>query len=230
MNNLVHERKISPQAFGYSYNELLAGNHRFVKDSLAQDRHFFDKLSAGQQPEVLWIGCADSRVPANEVTLAGPGQIFEHRNIANVCQHTDINLLSVLDYAVNSLKVKHIIVAGHYRCGGVFAALKGEPVGLIDHWLLPIRDVYEQHENEIDTLPTETDRWDKLVELNVLQQVYNLSRTPVINHAWASGSAVVIHGWVIDLQSGLVKEMYQSDAGFRDQKKIWVLEGDLPNA
>ncbi|WP_316800173.1 carbonic anhydrase [Pedobacter frigidisoli] len=171
----------------------------------------------------MWIGCADSRVPASEVTSTEAGRIFEHRNIANLCQHSDINLLSVLDYSVNSLRVKHIIVAGHYRCGGVHAALKGQPVGLIDHWQLNIRDIHEQHRDEIDSIKNENEQWDRLVELNVLHQVYNLSRAPIVCKAWDEGVDLVIHGWVIDLSSGLIKEMYQSDMNFRDGGEVGEL-------
>lgn len=224
MLNLIHDHTVQTQRFGNNYQALLSGNQEFVQDSLKKDKDFFHKLASGQSPEILWIGCADSRVPANQITATDAGKIFEHRNIANVCHHSDINLLSVLDYSINSLKVKHVIVAGHYRCGGVYAALKGLPVGLIDHWLLHIRDIYDQHRDEIDILHDELDRWDKLVELNVLHQVYNLSRAPIIAKSWAEGSAVVIHGWVIDLNSGLVKEMYQSDMDFKITGKVWAVK------
>jgi len=224
MNNLVHNYKKHVQSFDDNYQELLTGNSEFVKSSLKKDRDFFQKLASGQFPEILWIGCADSRVTANQITATEAGKIFEHRNIANVCQHSDINLLSVLDYSINSLQVKHVIVAGHYRCGGVYAALKGQPVGLIDHWLLHIRDIYDQHRHEIDSLNNEIEKWDKLVELNVLHQVYNLSRAPIIDKSWMDGSEVVIHGWVIDLESGFVKEMYQSDINFRTDSKVWAID------
>jgi len=224
MNNLVHNLKIRAQKFGDNYQALLAGNQVFVEDSLKKDKDFFHKLASGQFPEILWIGCADSRVPANQITAAEAGKIFEHRNIANVCQHSDINLLSVLDYSINTLQVKHVIVAGHYRCGGVYAALKGKPIGLIDHWLLHIRDIYDQHRHEIDSLNNEIEKWDKLVELNVLHQVYNLSRAPIIEKAWMAGLEVVIHGWVIDLESGFLKEIYQSDKNFKTDGKVWAIE------
>ena len=226
MNTLIHDHRKKKKLFDQNYQGLLSGNSEFVASSLKKDKDFFEKLASGQHPEILWIGCADSRVPASQITSSGPGDIFEHRNIANVCLHSDINLLSVLDYSVNSLKVKHVIVAGHYRCGGVRAALKGEPVGFIDHWLLHIRDVYQQHREEIDQLSNQTQKWDRLVELNVLQQVNNLSRAPIIDKAWADGANLVIHGWIIDLESGFVKEMYQSDTHFRKEGKVWLLEKD----
>lgn len=227
MNNLVHDRQKSKQIFDENYQSLLSGNNEFVANSLKKDKYFFEKLASGQHPEILWIGCADSRVPAGQVTSTEPGDIFEHRNIANVCLHSDLNLLSVLDYSINSLKIKHIIVAGHYRCGGVNAALKGQSLGIIDHWLLHIRDVYEQYRQEVDQLADETQKWDKLVELNVMQQVYNLSRAPIVEKAWANGAGLVIHGWVLDLESGFIKEMYQSDSNFKNEGKVWLLKQEV---
>src|SRR3982751_1265501 len=170
-----------------SYESLLAGNKRFIEESLALDPEFFEKLANGKTPPVLWIGCADSRVPANEVTGTQPGEVFVHRNIANVCVHSDMNMLSVLDYAVNVLKVKHVIVAGHYGCGGVAAALSNKQFGLIDNWLRHIKDVYRLHKDELDAIKDVTEKGDRLVEFNVIENVYNLCKTSIVQNAWKSG-------------------------------------------
>ncbi|AYL98938.1 carbonate dehydratase [Mucilaginibacter celer] len=190
-----------------SYNKLIANNAAWVERKLAEDGEFFKNLAKGQSPEVLWIGCSDSRVPANEVTGTKPGEVFVHRNIANVCVHSDMNMLSVLDYAVNVLKVKHVIVAGHYGCGGVAAAMSHKQFGLIDNWLRHIKDVYRLHANELDRITDETTRVNRLVELNVTEQVYNLCKTTIIQNAWKERHDLEVHGWVIDLASGLVKDL-----------------------
>lgn len=190
-----------------SYQELLQGNRDWVKAELAKDPAYFDKLAAGQEPDVLWIGCSDSRVPANEVTKTRPGQVFVHRNIANVCVHSDMNMLSVLDYAVNVLKVKHVVVAGHYGCGGIAAALSNKQFGLIDNWLRHIKDVYRLHSHELDRITDEKVKLDRLVELNVVEQVYNLCKTTIVQNAWREREDLEIHGWVIDLKTGLVKDL-----------------------
>ncbi len=189
------------------YEELLQGNRDWVKSELDQDPDYFRKLAAGQEPDVLWIGCSDSRVPANEVTNTRPGQVFVHRNIANVCVHSDMNMLSVLDYAVNVLKVKHVIVSGHYGCGGIAAALSNKQFGLIDNWLRHIKDVYRLHSHELDRITDEAKKLDRLVELNVVEQVYNLCKTTIIQNAWREREDLEIHGWVIDLKTGLVKDL-----------------------
>jgi len=190
-----------------SYQELLQGNRDWVKAELAKDPAYFDKLAAGQEPDVLWIGCSDSRVPANEVTKTRPGQVFVHRNIANVCVHSDMNMLSVLDYAVNVLKVKHVVVAGHYGCGGIAAALSNKQFGLIDNWLRHIKDVYRLHSHELDRITDEKVKLNRLVELNVVEQVYNLCKTTIVQNAWREREDLEIHGWVIDLKTGLVKDL-----------------------
>jgi carbonic anhydrase len=190
-----------------SYSTLLKGNNDWVNSKLNEDPEYFKKLSQGQSPEVLWIGCSDSRVPANDVTGTKPGEIFVHRNIANVCLHTDMNMLSVLDYAVNILKVKHVIVAGHYGCGGVAAALSNKQFGLIDNWLRNIKDVYRLHSHELDRITDESVRANRLVELNVIEQVYNLCKTSIIQNAWMKRTDLQLHGWVIDLATGLVKDL-----------------------
>jgi len=189
-----------------SYNTLIKNNAAWVERKLAEDSEFFTNLAKGQSPEVLWIGCSDSRVPANEVTGTKPGEVFVHRNIANVCVHSDMNMLSVLDYAVNVLKVKHVIVAGHYGCGGVAAAMSNKQFGLIDNWLRHIKDVYRLHAKELDAIADEADRVKRLVELNVSEQVYNLCKTTIIQNAWKERHDLEVHGWVIDLASGLVKD------------------------
>ncbi|MBC7398995.1 MAG: carbonate dehydratase [Mucilaginibacter sp.] len=190
-----------------TYENLLAGNKQFIADSLAVDPDYFTKLAAGQNPPVLWIGCADSRVPANQITNTAPGEIFVHRNIANMVIHTDMNMLSVLDYAVNVLKVKHVIVTGHYGCGGVIAAMSNQEFGLIDNWLRHIKDVYRLHADELTAITDEQQRVDRLVELNVIENVYNLCKTSIVQNAWAKGQEVGVHGWVYSLKTGIINDM-----------------------
>ena len=180
-----------------TYDQLLQGNKDFVKKELEQDPDYFNKLAAGQHPEVLWIGCSDSRVPANQITHTRPGDIFVHRNIANVCVHTDMNMLSVLDYSVNVLKVKHVIVAGHYGCGGIAAALSNKQFGLIDNWLRNIKDVYRLHHLELDRITDAKAKEDRLCELNVIEQVHNLCKTTIIQNGWRERSDLQVHGWVL---------------------------------
>jgi carbonic anhydrase len=191
----------------HTYEELLQGNRDWVAKQLSIDPDFFTKLAKGQNPDVLWIGCSDSRVPANEVTNSKPGEVFVHRNIANMCVHSDMNMLSVLDYAVNVLKVKHVIVAGHYNCGGIAAALSSNQFGLIDNWLRHIKDVYRMHSDELDNIENEADKINRLVELNVVEQVYNLCKTTIVQNAWKNGADLEVHGWVIQLDSGYVKDL-----------------------
>ena len=182
-----------------SYEKLLEGNKTFVKETLQLDPDYFEKLAAGQTPPVLWIGCADSRVPANQITHTKPGEIFVHRNIANVVVHSDMNMLSVLDYAVNILEVKHVIVCGHYGCGGVIAALSNKQFGIVDNWLRHIKDVYRLHTAELDGIKDEQQRTDRLVELNVIENVNNLSSTSIVQNAWKNGRDLSVHGWVYRL-------------------------------
>jgi carbonic anhydrase len=190
-----------------SYNALIKGNSEWVERKLQEDSEYFATLAKGQSPQVLWIGCSDSRVPANEVTGTKPGEVFVHRNIANVVVHSDMNMLSVLDYAVNVLKVKHVIVAGHYGCGGVAAALSNKQFGIIDNWLRHIKDVYRLHANELDRITDETQKQNRLVELNVSEQVYNLCKTSIIQNAWMERHDLEVHGWVINLGTGLIKDL-----------------------
>ena len=170
------------------------------------DSGYFEKLAHLQSPEYLWIGCSDSRVPANEIVGLLPGEVFVHRNVANVVVHTDLNCLSVIQFAIDVLKVKHIIVVGHYGCGGVKAALEGARVGLVDIWLRHVRDVREKHLRAIETLPQDL-RHDRLCELNVLEQVANVCQTYVVQDAWARGQPLTVHGWVYGLKDGLMRDL-----------------------
>lgn len=199
-----------------TYDSLLQGNRDWVKDMIDNDPSFFDKLSAGQSPPVLWIGCSDSRVPANQITNTKPGDVFVHRNIANVVVHTDMNLLSVLDYSINVLKVKHVIVCGHYGCGGVKAALGNKQVGIIDNWLRNIRDVYRTHEREMSTIKDENQRFDRLVELNAIEGASNVMNTSIVQSAWANGQDLAVHAWVYSLKTGLIKDLKVTSTGLDD--------------
>lgn len=203
----MHNHQPSNQNKSISYESLLEGNKEFVANALAEDPAYFDKLAAGQTPPVLWIGCSDSRVPANQITHTQPGDIFVHRNIANVVVHTDMNMLSVLDYAVNILKVKHVIVCGHYGCGGVKAALENKQYGIIDNWLCNIKDIYRLHQDELNGLPDESQRMDRMVELNVIESVFNVCKTSIVQNKWASGAQLGIHGWAYSLQTGLITDL-----------------------
>lgn len=189
------------------YQSLLDGNKEWVQKRLEGDPEYFYKLSQGQSPQFLWIGCSDSRVPANEITNTRPGDIFVHRNIANMVVHSDMNLLSVLDYAVNILKVKHVIVCGHYGCGGVKAAMDNEQYGLVDNWLRFIKDVYRTHREELDSITDEEQRFDRFVELNVIEQAFDLTKTTIIQNAWKTRNAPMVHGWVYSLKTGLIKDL-----------------------
>jgi carbonic anhydrase len=187
--------------------DLLNGNVEWVNNTLERDPTFFDQLSEGQSPQFLWIGCSDSRVPATEITNALPGSIFVQRNIANMVVYTDTNLLSVVYYAVKVLKVKHIIVCGHYGCGGVQAAMSNEKFGFLDNWLMHIKDVYQTNQDELDKITDEKQRLDRYVELNVLEQVKNLSKVSFIQDSWDEGEFPYIHGWVYSLKDGLIKDL-----------------------
>jgi carbonic anhydrase len=190
-----------------AYQKLIDGNRRFALDKKFDDPEYFKKLSLGQKPDYLWIGCSDSRVPANEVTSTESGEMFVHRNIANLVVHTDFNLMSVLEYAVNVLEVKHIIVCGHYGCGGVRAAMTSKTFGLVDNWLRYIKDVYNKNVAELEAIENEDKRSDRLTELNVIDQVQHLAETKIVQSAWAKGKQLQIHGWVYGLNSGLITEL-----------------------
>lgn len=225
--NLKNELEMSQEVIVQQkkrYDKLLQGNKDWVATQLAEDPNYFRKLSKGQSPEVLWIGCSDSRVPANEVTNTKPGEIFVHRNIANMCVHSDMNMLSVLDYAVNVLKVKHIIVSGHYGCGGVAAAIGNKQHGLIDNWLRHIKDVYRLNAYELDLIADETERTNRLVELNVVEQVYNLCKTTIVQNAWKIRSNLEVHGWIIQLDSGFVKDLNISCSNADNLGKVFALD------
>lgn len=189
------------------YKKLLDNNKEWVAKSLERDPEFFSRLANGQQPPILWIGCSDSRVPANEIIGAQPGEVFVDRNIANMVLHTDMSMLSVLDYAVNVLKVKHIIVCGHYGCGGVQAALTNKHIGLIDNWIRHIKDVYRFHQDELNAIEDEKEKFNRFVELNVFEQVYDLAKTSIMQTAWDREQAVHIHGWVYDVKDGLINDL-----------------------
>jgi len=189
------------------YKSLLEGNKQFIAESLKSDPEYFEKLAAGQSPPLLWIGCADSRVPANQITHTKPGEVFVHRNIANMVIHSDMNMLSVLDYAVNVLKVKHVVVTGHYGCGGVIAAMSNKQFGLIDNWLRHIKDVYRLHAKVLDQIENEDERCDRLVELNVIENVNNLCKTSIVQNAWQIGQPLGVHGWVYSLKTGIITDM-----------------------
>jgi len=201
--------------------DLLQGNVTWVKNTLKHDPDFFDKLAKGQSPQFLWIGCSDSRVPATEITNAMPGSIFVQRNIANMVVHTDSNLLSVVNYAVKVLRVKHIIVCGHYGCGGVKAAMSNENFGFLDNWLMHIKDVYRMHHKELDNIENEEKRVDRYVELNIIEQVNNLAKVSFIQEEWDGGDFPYIHGWVYSLKDGLLKDLNVTMNSNSDLEKVY---------
>jgi carbonic anhydrase len=205
------------------YQSLLDKNKEWVAKSLENDSEFFSKLADGQQPPLLWIGCADSRVPANEIIGAQSGEVFVHRNIANMVLHTDMNMLSVLDYAVNVLKVKHVIVCGHYGCGGVKAAMGNQQIGLIDNWIRHIKDVYRFHSEELNKIEDEVKRFERFVELNVVEQVMDLAKTSIVQSAWNANQPLQIHGWVYDIKDGVIKDLgvnYENNSQLPDIYKL----------
>ena len=188
-------------------NDLLNNNRTWAAEVSRQDPEFFTRLSRQQSPQYLWIGCSDSRVPANQIVGLLPGEMFVHRNVANVVVHTDLNCLSSIQFAVDVLRVGHIIVCGHPGCGGVLSALRDEKLGLIDNWLRHVQDVRSKHRDELDALPSETEKHNRLCELNVIEQVANVSKTTVVRDAWARGHALAVHGWVYDLRDGLIRDL-----------------------
>jgi carbonic anhydrase len=190
------------------FEKLLLENKAWAKEKVALDKDYFQRLSQIQKPEFLWIGCSDSRVPATEITNTEPGEIFVHRNIANLVVHTDLNLLSVLQYAVEVLKVKHIIVCGHYGCGGIKAATTGKHYGLINKWLRNIKDIHRFYREELQLITEEQKRLDRLVELNVKEQVLNLARTSIVQKAWKTENRPSLHGWVFDFNDGHLDEVF----------------------
>jgi carbonic anhydrase len=207
-----------------AYLKLFDNNKKWVEEQVKKDPDFFNDLAHGQNPEYLWIGCSDSRVPANEITGTKPGDMFVHRNIANMVVHSDMNLLSVLSYAVEILKVKHIIVCGHYGCGGVLAAMGNKQFGLIDNWLRHIKDVYRYHHVELDAIKDEEQRVRRFVELNVVEQVHDLGKTSIVQNAWRKKQPLEIHGWVYDVKDGIIKDLNVSFSRGKDLHAVYHLD------
>jgi carbonic anhydrase len=205
------------------YKKILDNNKKWVESSLEKDPNYFADLAKGQTPPLLWIGCSDSRVPANEIIGAKPGEVFVHRNIANMVIHSDMNMLSVLDYAVNVLKVKHVIVCGHYGCGGVKAAMGNDSIGIIDNWIRHIKDIYRLHHTYLDSIIDETARFNAFVELNVKEQVFDLSKTSIVQSAWKNGQDLTLHGWVYGLNSGFVTDLNVNISSDKDLDKVYQL-------
>jgi len=201
--------------------DLLTGNVKWVENTKKHNPNFFKTLSQGQSPKFLWIGCSDSRVPATEITNALPGSIFVQRNIANMVVHTDSNLLSVVNYAVKVLRVKHIIVCGHYGCGGVQAAMSNDKFGFLDNWLMNIKDVYRLHEKELDAIENKDERFDRFVEVNIMEQVSNLAKVSFIQEEWEEGEFPYIHGWVYSLKDGLLKDLNVSVNSNEGLEKVY---------
>ncbi|MEY4461884.1 MAG: Carbonic anhydrase 2 [Bacteroidota bacterium] len=206
------------------YKKILDNNKRWVEESLEFDPNYFEDLAKGQTPPLLWIGCSDSRVPANEIIGAKPGEVFVHRNIANMVIHSDMNMLSVLDYAVNVLKVKHVLVCGHYGCGGVKAAMSNDSIGIIDNWIRHIKDVYRLHNHYLDSILDETERFNKFVELNVKEQVFDLAKTSIVQSAWKKGQDLTLHGWVYGLNSGFVTDLDVNISSDKDLDDVYQLK------
>jgi carbonic anhydrase len=206
------------------YEQLLENNKKWVETSLAKDPNYFADLAKGQSPPLLWIGCSDSRVPANEIVGAKPGEVFVHRNIANMVVHSDMNMLSVLDYAVNVLKVKHVIVCGHYGCGGVKAAMGHQSVGIIDNWIRHIKDEYRLHDKYLNSIEDETERFNAFVEINAKEQVYNLAKTSIVQNAWRNGQDLMLHGWVYGLNSGFVTDLNVNIASNEELDEVYQLK------
>ncbi|HZC15957.1 MAG TPA: carbonate dehydratase [Caulobacteraceae bacterium] len=201
-------------------DHLKAKNRAWAQRKVAVDPGFFERLAAQQAPEYLWIGCSDSRVPANEIVDLDPGELFVHRNVANLAPPQDANYLSVLQFAVDVLKVKHVMVVGHYGCGGVRAAVDGQRRGLVDHWLHPIREVAYEHRHELAAVPDEAERLDRLCELNVMRQVRNVASDVFVQDAWARGQDISVHGWVYSLGSGLVTDLDVTVSSLTDLERL----------
>lgn len=188
-------------------SQLFERNRAWAAERIAGDPEFFARLVHIQRPDLLWIGCSDSRVPANEIVGLAPGELFVHRNVANVVPVTDLNALAVVEYAVNSLGVRHIVVCGHYHCGGVKAALDGHQAGAVALWLQPLRSLADAHRAELDALASDDARWDRLCELNVAEQVRALAQTEILETAWDRGADLAVHGWIYDLEDGLLRDL-----------------------
>ena len=205
-------------------SELFANNRAWAAAMVARDPHFFERLVDAQTPEYLWIGCSDSRVPANEIVGLPPGEVFVHRNVANVVVHTDLNCLSVLQFAVDILRVKHVIVCGHYGCGGVKASLEGARHGLVDNWLRHVMDVNEKHTVEVGSLP-EDKRLDRLCELNVIEQAMNICQTTIVEDVWARGQELTVHGLIYGLHDGLLRDLCVSTTSLDPTDPKWLQPG-----
>ena len=206
------------------YKKILDNNKKWVENKLAISPEYFKNLADGQNPPLLWIGCSDSRVPANEIIGAEPGEVFVHRNIANMVVHSDMNMLSVLDYAVNALKVKHVIVCGHYGCGGVKAAMGNSSIGIIDNWIRHIKDVYRFHQKELDAIENKKERFNKFVEINVKEQVMDLAKTSIVQNAWKNGQELSLHGWVYGLNDGYVTDLGVNFSCDKDLDDVYQLK------
>ncbi|MBT9586201.1 carbonic anhydrase [bacterium] len=205
---------------------MFAGNQAFAERIAQEDPEFFARQARQQEPHTLWIGCSDSRVSSDVITNTDPGNLFVHRNVANLVVHTDFNVLSAIDYAVNHLHVQHIVVCGHYQCGGVLAAMQATEMGLIDNWLRNIKDVYRLHSAELEALPDQPARARRLVELNVFEQVYNVCKTSTVQKSWREHGRPFVHGWVYDLETGLIKDLEVNVSGRRDLEEIYRFDMD----
>ncbi|WP_374403081.1 carbonate dehydratase [Niveibacterium sp.] len=203
-------------------DQLLERNEEWAREMIAADGEYFSRLVAQQNPEYLWIGCSDSRVPANQIVDLAPGEVFVHRNVANLVVHTDLNCLSVLQYAVDVLRVKHILVVGHYGCGGIKASLNDLRLGLVDNWLRHVQDVRDKHREQLATIDDEKAKVDRLCELNVVEQVVNIAQTTVMKDAWQRGQPVMVHGWCYGLQDGLVRDLDMSIGRERDLRDAYI--------
>ena len=200
---------------------LFASNRAWATEMARRDPEFFDRLTRQQAPRYLWIGCSDSRVPANQIVDVLPGEMFVHRNVANVVVHTDLNCLSTVQFAVDVLRVEHIIVCGHYGCGGVLAALRKETLGLVDNWLRHVEDVHARHQAQLDRLASEAERHDRLCELNVIDQVVNVSSTTVVRDAWERDQSLAVHGWIYGIADGLVRDLNTTVTEFRETTPVY---------
>jgi len=206
------------------YQEILENNKKWIADKKANNKDFFIKLAQGQTPEVLYIGCSDSRVTAENMMGAEAGDVFIHRNIANVVSNIDLNVLSVIEYAVKHLKVKHIIVCGHYKCGGVEAAMKSQDLGTLNPWLQNIRDVYRLHQNELDAISDEKQRYERLVELNAQEQAFNVLKTAIVQESYSKNEYPTVHAWVFDIASGKLKDLnIDFSKQYEEIKKLYAL-------
>jgi carbonic anhydrase len=206
------------------YKKIIENNKKWVEAKLKIRPDYFNNLAESQHPPLLWIGCSDSRVPANEIIGAEPGEVFVHRNIANMVVHSDMNMLSVLDYAVNALKVRHVIVCGHYGCGGIKAAMGNSSIGIIDNWIRHIKDVYRFHHEELDAIEDERERFNRFVEVNVIEQVMDLAKTSIVQNAWNDGQKLHLHGWVYGLDSGYVTDLGVNFSCDKDLDDVYQLK------